>query len=307
MPKTKILSGKEVSEVVYSDLQPRISKIKQKGITPGLAVILVGENPASQVYIRSKTRKFAKLDLFSETINLPADINEDSLISKIHQLNNDTRFHGILVQLPLTKHLDTNKILFEVNPNKDVDGFHPVNIGKLASGEPQFIPCTPKGVMRIFDHYNIQLKGKHVVVVGRSNIVGRPLSILTSLKTSHANATTTICHSGTPDIPKIAEQADVLIAAIGVPEMIDETFVKQGAVVIDVGVNRVADDSEKGYKLVGDVNFERINGIASAITPVPGGVGPMTIAMLIENTVEAAELIHYGQSLPKIDRRHGRS
>ncbi|MEE9573278.1 MAG: bifunctional 5,10-methylenetetrahydrofolate dehydrogenase/5,10-methenyltetrahydrofolate cyclohydrolase, partial [Candidatus Neomarinimicrobiota bacterium] len=189
MPKTKILSGKEVSGAVYDDLRPRISKLKQLGITPGLAVILVGENAASRVYIRSKTRKFAKLDLFSETIELPADIDEDSLISKIHELNNDTRFHGILVQLPLPRHLDANKILSEVNPNKDVDGFHPVNIGKLASGKPQFIPCTPKRIMRIFDHYNIQLNGKHVVVVGRSSIVGRPLSILTSLKTSYANAT----------------------------------------------------------------------------------------------------------------------
>ncbi len=290
MPKTKIFSGKEVSEAVYKNLQPRISRLKQQGITPGLAVILVGNDPASQVYVRSKGRKFNKLDLFSETIMLPVDIDEDSLISKIHELNNDNRFHGILVQLPLPKHLDSNKILFEVNPKKDVDGFHPVNIGKLALGEPQFIPCTPKGVMRIFDHYNIELSGKHVVVVGRSNIVGRPLSILTSLKTSYANATTTICHSGTPDIPKIAKQADVLIAAIGVPEMIDETYVKPGAIMIDVGINRVEDDSEKGYKLVGDVNFESVIGIATAITPVPGGVGPMTIAMRVENTVEAAEL-----------------
>jgi len=289
MPKTKILSGKEVSEAVYDNLQPRISKLKNKGITPGLAVILVGDDPASQVYVRNKGRKFNKLDLFSETMELPADIDESSLISKIHELNNDTRFHGILVQLPLPKHLEANKILFEMNPNKDVDGFHPVNIGKLASGEPQFIPCTPKGVMRIFEHYNIELSGKHVVVVGRSNIVGRPLSLLTSLKTNYANATTTICHSGTPDIPKIAKQADVLIAAIGVPEMIDETFVKRGAVVIDVGINRVEDDSEKGYKLVGDVNFESVSGIASSITRVPGGVGMMTIAMLVENTVEAAE------------------
>lgn len=289
MPKTKILSGKEVSAAVYNNLQPRISKLKRRGITPGLAVILVGDDSASQVYVRSKGRRFNKLGLFSETFELPANIDEDSLISKIHKLNNDTRFHGILVQLPLPKHLDSNKILFEVDPNKDVDGFHPVNIGKLASGNPQFIPCTPKGIMRIFEHYNIELSGKHVVVIGRSNIVGRPLSILTSLKTSYANATTTICHSGTPDIPKIAKQADVLIAAIGVPEMIDEAYVKRGAVVIDVGINRVEDDSEKGYKLVGDVNFESVNGIAFAITPVPGGVGPMTIAMLVENTVEAAE------------------
>jgi len=289
MPKTIILSGKEVSEAVYESLQPRISILKQKGIIPGLAVILVGEDPASQVYVRSKGRKFNKLDLFSETIILPADIDESSLLSKIHELNNDDRFHGILVQSPLPNHLNYNKILLEINPQKDVDGFHPMSVGKLTSGEPKFIPCTPKGVMRIFEHYNIELSGKHVIVIGRSNIVGRPISILTSLKTSYSNATTTICHSGTPDIPKIAKQADVLIAAIGVPEMIDETYIKQGAVVIDVGINRVKDDSEKGYKLVGDVNFESVNVIASAITPVPGGVGMMTIAMLVENTIEAAE------------------
>ncbi|MEE8342005.1 MAG: bifunctional 5,10-methylenetetrahydrofolate dehydrogenase/5,10-methenyltetrahydrofolate cyclohydrolase [Candidatus Neomarinimicrobiota bacterium] len=290
MPKSKILSGKEVSAAIYDKLLPRISKLKQSGITPGLAVILVGDDPASQVYVNSKGRKFNNLGLFSETIKLPENIDENSLISKIHELNTDDRFHGILVQLPLPKQLDSNKILFEVNPLKDVDGFHPVNIGKLTAGKPKFIPCTPKGVMRIFDHYNIQLNGKHVVVIGRSNTVGRPLSILTSLKTSYANATTTICHSGTPDISKIAKQADILIAAIGVPEMIDETYIKQGAVMIDVGINRVEDDSEKGYKIVGDVNFERIDGIASAVTPVPGGVGPMTIAMLVENTIEAAEL-----------------
>ena len=289
MPKTNLLSGKDVSEAVYENLQPRITKLKQTGIKPGLAVILIGDDPASQVYVRSKGRIFNKLDLFTETIALPADIIESSLISKIDELNNDARFHGILVQSPLPKHLDYNKILFEVNPQKDVDGFHPLNVGKLALCEPRFIPCTPKGVMRIIDHYNIELNGKHVVVIGRSNIVGRPLSILTSLKTNYANATTTICHSGTPDIPKIAKQADILIAAIGVPEMIDNNYVKQGAVVIDVGINRVDDDSEKGYKLVGDVNFESVQGIASAITPVPGGVGMMTIAMLVENTIEAAE------------------
>ena len=270
-------------------MQPRIFSLKQKGIIPGLAVILVGEDPASQVYVRSKGRKFNKLDLFSETIALPADIDESSLLSKIHELNNDDRFHGILVQSPLPNHLNYNKILLEINPQKDVDGFHPMSVGKLTLGEPKFIPCTPKGVMRIFEHYNIELSGKHVIVIGRSNIVGRPLSILTSLKTSYSNATTTICHSGTPNIPTIAKQADVLIAAIGVPETIDETYIKQGAVVIDVGINRVEDNSEKGYKLVGDANFESVNGIASAITPVPGGVGMMTIAMLVENTIEAAE------------------
>jgi len=289
MPKPIILSGKEVSAAVYEQLQPRIQNLISKGIIPGLAVVLVGDDPASQVYVRSKSRRFSNLELYSETIALPSDTSESDLISTIQKLNNDTKFHGILVQSPLPKHLDYNKILLEVDPNKDVDGFHPYNVGKLALGTPQFIPCTPKGVMRILDHYNIELKGKHVVVVGRSNIAGRPLSILTSLKTDSANATTTICHSGTPDIPAIAKQADVLIAAIGVPELIDNTYVKEGAVIIDVGINRVEDESEKGYKLVGDVNFESVQNLTSAITPVPGGVGPMTIAMLVENTVEAAD------------------
>lgn len=289
MPNTIILSGKEVSEAVYKQLQPRINQLKTKGITPGLAVVLVGEDPASQVYVNSKSHKFKKLGLFSETITLLSRTSETELVKKIEALNADNRFHGILIQSPLSNHLDYNKILLNVDPNKDVDGFHPMNVGKLTLGTPQFIPCTPKGVMRMLEYYNIEIAGKNVVVIGRSNIVGRPLSILTSLKKQFSNATTTICHSGTRDIPAIAKQADVLIAAIGVPEMIDGSYVKDGAVVIDVGINRVEDNSEKGYKLVGDVNFERVKNVASAITPVPGGVGVMTITMLVENTIEAAE------------------
>ena len=290
MPNPIILSGKTVSTAVYEELQPRINKLKAKGIVPGLGVILVGDDPASQVYVNSKARRFNKLDLFSETIILPSDITENELVEKINILNADANFHGILIQSPLPKHLDYNKILLNVDHAKDVDGFHPVNVGKLTLGTPQFIPCTPKGVMRILEHYNLEIYGKQVVVIGRSNIVGRPLSILTSLKQKYSNATTTICHSGTTDIPAIAKQADVLIAAIGVPEMVDESYIKEGAVVIDVGINRVEDNSEKGYKLVGDVNFDSVQNVASAITPVPGGVGPMTIAMLVENTIEAAEL-----------------
>lgn len=290
MPNTLILSGKEVSGAVYKQLQPRINKLKNQGVIPGLAVVLVGDDPASQVYVNSKSRKFNNLGLFSETITLPLDTSEEKLVSKIQELNDDNRFHGILIQSPLPKHLNYNKILLNVDPNKDVDGFHPMNVGKLALGTPRFIPCTPKGVMRMLAHYNIDITGKHAVIIGRSNIVGRPLSILTSLKKQFSNATTTICHSGTPDIPAIAKQADILIAAIGVPEMIDSNYVKKGAVVIDVGINRVEDDSEKGYKLVGDVNFDSVHEKASAITPVPGGVGVMTIAMLVENTIEASEI-----------------
>ncbi len=290
MPNHIILSGKTVSTAVYEQLQPRIDRLKAKGIVPGLGVILVGDDPASQVYVNSKARRFKKLGLNSQTWSASSSISEQELVKLINGYNSNNNVHGILIQSPLPKHLDYNKILLNVDPHKDVDGFHPVNVGKLTLGTPQFIPCTPKGVMRILEHYEIEIEGKNVVVIGRSNIVGRPLSILTSLKQKYSNATTTICHSGTTDIPSVARQADILIAAIGVPEMIDETYVKEGAVIIDVGINRVEDDSEKGYKLVGDVNFDSIQNKVSAITPVPGGVGPMTIAMLVENTIEAAEL-----------------
>jgi methylenetetrahydrofolate dehydrogenase (NADP+)/methenyltetrahydrofolate cyclohydrolase len=202
----------------------------------------------------------------------------------------DNRFHGILVQLPLPKHIDEDTIISLINPVKDVDGFHPENVGYLTVGNPRFIPCTPKGIMRILSYYDVDLSGKHVVIIGRSNIVGRPVSILTSLKKSFSNATTTICHSGTQDIRYFTNQADVVVTAMGVPNFLDESFIKPGTVLIDVGINRVNDDSEKGYKLVGDIHAESVSEIAGALTPVPGGVGPMTIAMLVENTVEAAEM-----------------
>lgn len=286
---TQILSGKRVSDAVYDGLNSRINTLKSEGIIPGLAVILVGEDPASQVYVNSKTKKFSTLGLFSETIRLPAETSESHLISHINTLNSDERFHGILVQLPLPKHIDSDKILNTIAPEKDVDGFHPVNLGNLTAGKPSFIPCTPKGIMRILSHNNIDLSGKHIVVVGRSNIVGRPISILTSIKSPMANATVTICHSGTTDIFQFTRQADVVILALGYPEFLKGDHIKDGAVVIDVGINRVDDDSEKGYKLVGDGEASSLRGKASALTPVPGGVGPMTIAMLVENTVEAAD------------------
>ncbi len=286
----ELLSGPVVAAAVYSHLSTRIARLKENNIIPGLAVILVGDDPASQVYVRNKARRFEKLNLFSKTFRLGADSSEQELISLIQTLNKDEQFHGILVQLPLPSQMDENRVLDSVDPRKDVDGFHPVNLGLLAQGRPCFIPCTPKGIMRILEHYDIPLSGKHVVVIGRSNIVGRPISILSSLKTESGNATTTLCHSGTSDIAAIARMADVLIVAVGRPEMINRKYVKRGAVVIDVGINRVTDDSvEKGYRLAGDVNFNDVQAMVSAITPVPGGVGPMTIAMLVENTVEAAE------------------
>ena len=284
-----ILSGKDVSSSVYKGLSERIHALKEKGITPGLAVVLVGEDPASQVYVRSKTRTFKKLDLFTETYRLPNDTSQDELLDLIAELNNDNSYHGILVQLPLPKDIESDKVINAIDPKKDVDGFHPENAGLLAIGRPRFIPCTPKGIMRILEQYKIDLNGKHVVVVGRSNIVGRPISILTSMKMDGANATTTICHSGTPNIQYHTKTADVIIVALGVPSFLDHEMIKKDAVVIDVGINRIDADNQKGYKLVGDADWQSIEKKASAATPVPGGVGPMTIAMLVENTVEAAE------------------
>ena len=289
MSEPLILSGKDVSQSVYNSLLNRISILKDQNITPGLAVVIVGEDPASQVYVQSKTKKFKQLNLNTESFKLLDSTTEDELLNIIYDLNENDEFHGILVQLPLPRHIDTQQIIEAIDPKKDVDGFHPENAGLLSIGKPRFISCTPKGIMRILSHYNIDLKGKHIVVVGRSNIVGRPISILTSLKQKGANGTTTICHSGTPDISKFTKSADVIIVALGVPQFLTGEMLKDGAVVIDVGINRMDADTEKGYKLVGDADWESISSKISAATPVPGGVGPMTIAMLVENTVEAAE------------------
>ena len=289
MSEPLILSGKDVSQSVYQSLLNRISNLKDQNITPGLAVVIVGEDSASQVYVRSKTKKFKQLNLNTESYKLPDTTSEDELLKLIHSLNKNDQFHGILVQLPLPKQINSQHVLETIDPKKDVDGFHPENVGLLSIGRPRFVPCTPKGIMRILSHYNIDLKGKHVVVVGRSNIVGRPISILTSLKQEGSNGTTTICHSGTPDISQFTKSADVIIVALGVPEFLTGEMLKDGAVVIDVGINRMDADTEKGYKLVGDAHWESISSKISAATPVPGGVGPMTIAMLVENTVEAAE------------------
>ncbi len=290
MAETNILSGKVVSDAVYTALERRITALSTNhSAVPGLAAVIVGDDPASQVYVRNKTRRFRKMNLHSETIRLPENTSQQELLSTIRTLNNDPVFHGILVQLPLPKHIDTDAVIHAITPEKDVDGFHPENLGRLTAGKPRFIPCTPKGIMRILEHFDIDPAGKHAVVLGRSNIVGRPMSILLSQKQSYSNATTTICHSGTSDLRTITTQADILIAALGVPEMIDDSYIKKDAVIIDVGINRVPDKSDKGYKLVGDVNFNAVQDIATGITPVPGGVGPMTIAMLVENTVEATE------------------
>ena len=286
--ETSILSGLEASKALYSSLESRISDLKDHGIIPGLAAVLVGNNPASEIYVKNKTKKFESLGLKTDVFRLEEKVSEDELLSLINRLNNDADFHGILVQLPLPKHIDSEKVLNAIIPTKDVDGFHPENAGLLSIGKPRFIPCTPKGIMFILKHFNIDLNGKHVVVIGRSNIVGRPISILASLK-ELGNATVTLCHSGTKDLKYFSKQADVLVAALGSPEFVDSSYIKEGACLVDVGINRIEIDGKS--KIVGDVNQDSVTGIASSLTPVPKGVGPMTIAMLVENTVLSAELL----------------
>ena len=286
--ETSILSGLEASKALYSSLQSRISHLKDRGIVPGLAAVLVGNNPASEIYVKNKTKKFESLGLKTDVFRLEETVSEDELLSLISKLNTDSEFHGILVQLPLPKHINSEKVLNAIIPTKDVDGFHPENAGLLSIGKPRFVPCTPKGIMFILKHFNIDLNGKHVVVIGRSNIVGRPISILASLK-ELGNATVTLCHSGTKDLKYYSKQADVLVAALGSPEFVDSSYIKEGACLVDVGINRIEIDGKS--KIVGDVNQDSVTGIASSLTPVPKGVGPMTIAMLVENTVLSAELL----------------
>ena len=286
--ETSILSGLEASKALYSSLESRISDLKDHGIIPGLAAVLVGNNPASEIYVKNKTKKFESLGLKTDVFRLEEKVSEDELLSLIARLNNDADFHGILVQLPLPKHIDSEKVLNAIIPTKDVDGFHPENAGLLSIGKPRFIPCTPKGIMFILKHFNIDLNGKHVVVIGRSNIVGRPSSILASLK-ELGNATVTLCHSGTKDLKFFSKQADILVAALGSPQFVDSSYIKEGACLVDVGINRIEVDGKS--KIVGDVNQDSVTGIASSLTPVPKGIGPMTIAMLVENTVLSAELL----------------
>ena len=286
--ETSILSGLEASKALYSSLESRISDLKDHGIIPGLAAVLVGNNPASEIYVKNKTKKFESLGLKTDVFRLEEKVSEGELLSLISRLNNDADFHGILVQLPLPKHIDSEKVLNAIIPTKDVDGFHPENAGLLSIGKPRFIPCTPKGIMFILKHFNIDLNGKHVVVIGRSNIVGRPISILASLK-ELGNATVTLCHSGTKDLKYFSKQADILVAALGSPQFVDSSYIKEGACLVDVGINRIEVDGKS--KIVGDVNQDSVTGIASSLTPVPKGIGPMTIAMLVENTVLSAELL----------------
>jgi methylenetetrahydrofolate dehydrogenase (NADP+)/methenyltetrahydrofolate cyclohydrolase len=262
-------------------------------VFPGLATVLVGDDPASHVYVRSKRQRCEELGIASFHHELPADVTEKRLLHLVEKLNADPKVHGILVQLPLPKHINENKILNAMNPEKDVDGFHPVNVGRLLVGDEGFAPCTPKGCQELLLRSGCSPEGKHVVIVGRSNIVGKPLAALLMQKKTGANATVTVCHSRTKNLAALTQQADILVAAIGVPEFIKSRMVREGAVVIDVGTNRVADATKKsGHRLTGDVDFKNVSKKARAITPVPGGVGPMTITMLMKNTVISAKRHH---------------
>ena len=289
MPAT-IISGKEISARIREELKGRVLRLKEKGITPGLGVVLVGEDPASVSYVTAKAKGSEEIGIFEQTIFLPAAASEDEVLSLVDKLNRDPRFNGVLVQLPLPKWVSSDKVINFISPEKDVDGFHPINVGKLLRGEPCPLPCTPYGVVEMLSRSGHSPEGKHVVICGRSNIVGKPLAALLIQKKKGANATVTICHTGTKNLPHFTLQADILVAAMGAPKAITADMVREGCVVIDVGVNRVPDPSSaKGFRLVGDCDFEAIKEKAAAITPVPGGVGPMTVTMLLKNTVEAAE------------------
>jgi methylenetetrahydrofolate dehydrogenase (NADP+)/methenyltetrahydrofolate cyclohydrolase len=291
----KIISGNEVAKEIRAELTERVSKLKEQGVTPGIVMIRVGEDPASVSYVSGKEKAAEEIGVWSQTIVLPEGASEEELLSKVEEMNKAEHVDGILVQLPLPKHINADKVLNLIDPAKDVDGFHPVNVGKMLIGDPYFMPCTPHGAVELMIRSGNPPEGKHVVICGRSNIVGKPLMAMLVQKNKRANATLTVVHTGTKNMAEITRQADILVAAMGSPEVIKADMVKEGAVVIDVGVNRVGwkpskkDPSKQVADLRGDVEFETVKEKASAITPVPGGVGPMTITMLMVNTVVAAE------------------
>ena len=286
----EIISGAQVAADIRAELKETVAKLKaDKRVVPGLVIVRVGEDPASVSYVKGKEKACDEIGIYQETIVYPEDIDEKTVLDKLVELNNDPKFHGILVQLPLPKQISEDKVIDIIDPKKDVDGFHPVNVGKLLIGNPYFMPCTPHGIQQLLVRSGNDPAGKHVVICGRSNIVGKPILAILLQKKDGANATVTMVHTGTKDIASITKQADILIAAVGRPQVITADMVKEGVVVIDVGVNRIPDDSKKsGFRLVGDTDFEGIKEKAKAITPVPGGVGPMTITMLMWNTANAA-------------------
>ena len=286
--ETKIIDGKQIASDVRADVAKKVAELKEKGVFPCLAVILVGENPASVSYVTGKRKALAEVGMVDKSITLPESTGEDELLKLIDELNKDDSVHGILVQLPLPKHINEDKVIMAICPEKDVDGFHPVSVGNMMIGRPGFLPCTPHGIIVLLEKMGIETSGKHAVVIGRSNIVGKPVSVLLARK--ETNCTVTMCHTGTKNMAEITKQADIVVVASGRPHTLTCDMVKEGAVVIDVGVNRIPDDSKKsGFRLVGDSDFDDLVGKVSYITPVPGGVGPMTIAMLMQNTLESAQ------------------
>lgn len=285
----KIIDGKAIAQEMQDEMKGDVEKLVEKGVTPCLEVILIGENPASKVYVRNKERACERIGILSETHRLPEDTTEEEILRLINEFNNDPKVHGILVQLPLPDHVNEEAVINAIDPDKDVDGFHPVNVGKMVIGTPGFLPCTPHGIQKLLVRSGIETKGKHVVIVGRSNIVGKPVANILLQKKEGANAVVTVVHTAAPDMSIYTKQADILIVATGRPELFTADMVKDGVVVIDVGINRVDDPTrERGYRLTGDVDFEGVSKKASYITPVPGGVGPMTITMLLSNTIESA-------------------
>ena len=283
-----IIDGKQVAADIRAEVAQKVAALKKNGKNACLAVILVGENPASVSYVTGKQKALAEVGMQDRSVHLPENTSEEDLLKLIDQLNNDDTVHGILVQLPLPKHINEDKVIMAISPEKDVDGFHPVNVGNMMIGRPGFLPCTPHGIIVLLQRMGIETSGKHAVVIGRSNIVGKPVSVLLAQKS--VNCTVTLCHTGTKNMPEITKQADIVVVASGHPHTLTGDMIKEGTVVIDVGVNRIPDSSKKsGFRLVGDCDFDDLKEKASFITPVPGGVGPMTIAMLMVNTLESAE------------------
>lgn len=290
MPEAVLIDGKAVADAVQKEVEAGVRELRNGGLLPpGLAVVLVGDNPASKAYVNTKTKRCAEAGFHSLQIDLPGSVPEAELLGHIERLNDDPAIHGILVQLPLPGHINEQRVIATINPDKDVDGFHPLNAGRLSVGLPGFVPCTPLGVKELLLRYKIRTAGAFAVVIGRSNLVGRPMAQLLSHKGEGGDATVCICHSRTKDLGELCRRADIIIAVIGKPNLVTGGMVKPGATVIDVGINRIDDPSaKKGYRLVGDVDFEAARAVAGAITPVPGGVGPMTVAMLLSNTLRSA-------------------
>ena len=291
-----IIDGKDLSQKIKAEIAVEVEKIKTGGgKTPHLAAVLVGDNPASKVYVRNKVRSCEQVGFKSTLVQKPSDISEDELIETVHYLNNNDDIDGFIVQLPLPKHIDEHRVTLAIDPKKDVDGFHPVNFGRMALGLPCYLPATPYGIVTMLDRYNIETSGKHAVVIGRSSIVGTPMSILLSRKAKVGNCTVTITHSRTQNLAGLLRTADIIVAAIGIPNFVKADMVQRGAVIIDVGINRVDDTTAKrGYRLVGDVDYENVAPLCSHITPVPGGVGPMTVTSLMLNTLKASRKEIYG-------------